>query len=100
MGLCLRHERSALVIRVCIVSYDLCLSILSVFVCCYVADYKRGFGGQYGVEVGRQDQSALGYEYKENLAKHESQKGTNNFLNTSASGFPYFTTPGLCLAIP
>lgn len=44
---------------------------------CYVADYKRGFGGQYGVEVERQDQSALGYEHKENLAKHESQTGTD-----------------------
>lgn len=44
-------------------------------VCC-VADYKRGFGGQYGVEVEKQDQCALGYEHKERLAKHESQKGT------------------------
>lgn len=44
---------------------------------CCVADYKRGFGGQYGVQVERQDQCALGYEHKENLAKHESQKGTD-----------------------
>uniref|UniRef100_A0A3Q2ZQ47 Cortactin n=1 Tax=Kryptolebias marmoratus TaxID=37003 RepID=A0A3Q2ZQ47_KRYMA len=36
--------------------------------------YKRGFGGQYGVQVERQDQCALGYEHKESLAKHESQK--------------------------
>lgn len=44
---------------------------------CCVADYKRGFGGRYGVEVEKQDQCALGYEHKENLAKHESQKGTD-----------------------
>ncbi|XP_053183355.1 LOW QUALITY PROTEIN: src substrate cortactin-like [Scomber japonicus] len=31
-------------------------------------------GGQYGVEMEKQDQCALGYEHKENLAKHESQK--------------------------
>lgn len=46
-------------------------------VVCYVADYKRGFGGKYGVEVEKQDQCALGYEHKESLAKHESQKGTD-----------------------
>lgn len=55
---------------------------LSVLVCChvsvcYIADYKRGFGGRYGVEVDKQDQCALGYEHKENLAKHQSQKGTD-----------------------
>uniref|UniRef100_A0A3B5BI46 Cortactin n=1 Tax=Stegastes partitus TaxID=144197 RepID=A0A3B5BI46_9TELE len=37
-------------------------------------ELDRGFGGQYGVEVERQDQCALGYEHKERLAKHESQK--------------------------
>lgn len=47
-----------------------------VCVLCCVPDYKRGFGGQYGVQVERQDQCALGYEHKESLAKHESQKGT------------------------
>uniref|UniRef100_A0A3Q0T421 Cortactin n=1 Tax=Amphilophus citrinellus TaxID=61819 RepID=A0A3Q0T421_AMPCI len=45
--------------------------ILRAFSCIY---YKRGFGGRYGVEVERQDQCALGYEHKESLAKHESQK--------------------------
>lgn len=57
----------------------MCLCVcLSVCVCvCCVADYKRGFGGQYGVEVDKQDQCALGYEHKESLAKHESQKGTD-----------------------
>lgn len=51
---------------------------MCVCVClCCVADYKRGFGGRYGVEVEKQDQCALGYEHKESLAKHESQKGTD-----------------------
>lgn len=45
--------------------------------CVCVADYKRGFGGRYGVEVDKQDQCALGYEHKEHLAKHQSQKGTD-----------------------
>lgn len=60
----------ACVLRVRLSFHTLCVSV------CYVADYKRGFGGQYGVEVERQDQCALGYEHKESLAKHESQKGT------------------------
>ena len=50
---------------------------ICVCVCVCVADYKRGFGGRYGVEVEKQDQCALGYEHKESLAKHESQKGTD-----------------------
>uniref|UniRef100_A0A3Q3WNH2 SH3 domain-containing protein n=1 Tax=Mola mola TaxID=94237 RepID=A0A3Q3WNH2_MOLML len=54
-------------------SLHVCLSWSFICVCC-VADYKFGFGGQYGVEVDKQDQCALGYEHKENLAKHESQK--------------------------
>lgn len=57
-------------------SVYVCPFIHCVCRCVSVADYKRGFGGQYGVEVERQDQCALGYEHKENLAKHESQKGT------------------------
>lgn len=61
-------------LHVCVYTY-LCVSV-HVCVCC-VADYKRGFGGRYGVEVEKQDQCALGYEHKESLAKHESQKGTD-----------------------
>lgn len=68
--------------------FVMCVGVLSVhiYVCvcvCYVADYKRGFGGQYGVEVEKQDQCALGYEHKESLAKHESQKGTDTPLNST-----------------
>ncbi|PIO56345.1 repeat in HS1/Cortactin, partial [Teladorsagia circumcincta] len=36
-------------------------------------DYKKGFGGQFGVQTDRQDRSAAGFEYHEQLAKHESQ---------------------------
>lgn len=55
----------------CPVCLALCVSMcVSVF-----ADYKRGFGGKFGVEVEKQDQCALGFDHKESLAKHESQKG-------------------------
>lgn len=39
-------------------------------------DYKTGFGGKFGVQSERQDSSAVGFDYKEKLAKHESQQGT------------------------
>lgn len=44
-----------------------------------IKDYKKGFGGQYGVQTDRQDKSAAGWEHRENLEQHESQKG-NFFL--------------------
>lgn len=40
------------------------------------SDYKSGFGGKFGVQTERQDPSAVGFDYKEKLAKHESQQGT------------------------
>jgi hypothetical protein len=45
------------------------------------ADYSKGFGGKYGVQTDRKDQSAVGYEHQEKLEKHESQKG--DFLLSS-----------------
>ena len=39
------------------------------------ADYKKGFGGQFGVQSDRQDKSAAGYGEHEKLAAHESQTG-------------------------
>ena len=76
------------IVSICL-SFYVCVCVF-VFICphicvcvcvcvclCCVADYKRGFGGRYGVEVEKQDQCALGYEHKESLAKHESQKGTD-----------------------
>ena len=42
---------------------------------CDFADYKAGFGGKYGVQNDRVDKCAVGWEHKEDLTKHESQKG-------------------------
>lgn len=39
------------------------------------SDHKAGFGGTFGVQSERQDSCAVGFEYKERLAKHESQQG-------------------------
>ena len=38
-------------------------------------DYSTGFGGKFGVQKDRVDKSAMGYAYREELSKHESQKG-------------------------
>lgn len=38
-------------------------------------DYSKGFGGKYGVQKERVDKAALGYDYKGETEKHESQKG-------------------------
>lgn len=45
-----------------------------------IADYSKGFGGKFGVQKDRVDKSALGYDHKENVAKHESQTG-NRFMS-------------------
>ena len=38
-------------------------------------DHSKGFGGKYGVEKEKVDRSALGYDYKGETEKHQSQKG-------------------------
>lgn len=38
-------------------------------------DYSKGFGGKYGVEKEKVDKAALGYDYKGQTEKHQSQKG-------------------------
>uniref|UniRef100_A0A8C0RT67 Src substrate cortactin n=1 Tax=Canis lupus familiaris TaxID=9615 RepID=A0A8C0RT67_CANLF len=43
-------------------------------VACGFSDYKAGFGGRFGVQSERQDSCAVGFDYKERLAKHESQQ--------------------------
>lgn len=46
-------------------------------------DYSLGFGGKFGVQKDRQDKSAVGWEHREKVAKHDSQKGTfliNKFI--------------------
>ena len=41
----------------------------------FLLDYKSGFGGKFGVQNDRVDKCAVGWEHKEELTKHESQKG-------------------------
>lgn len=46
------------------------------FFCLFVfSDYSKGFGGKYGVEKEKVDKAALGYDYKGQTEKHQSQKG-------------------------
>ncbi|XP_030882463.1 hematopoietic lineage cell-specific protein [Leptonychotes weddellii] len=37
-------------------------------------DYSHGFGGRYGIEKDKRDKAALGYDYKGETEKHESQR--------------------------
>lgn len=46
---------------------------LPPLLCC--VDYTTGFGGRYGVQADRVDQSAVGFDYQGKTEKHESQKG-------------------------
>lgn len=38
-----------------------------------ILDYKKGFGGKFGIQSDRQDKTAVGYDHQQQLAKHESQ---------------------------
>lgn len=49
------------------------------------SDYKKGFGGKFGVQSDRKDKSAAGWEEdRQELQKHESQSGTPVSLNDQA----------------
>lgn len=48
--------------------------ILHTF-CVSRSDYSKGFGGKFGVEKEKVDKSALGFDYKGEPEKHQSQKG-------------------------
>lgn len=39
------------------------------------SDYSKGFGGKFGVEREKVDKAALGYDYRSETEKHQSQKG-------------------------
>ena len=39
------------------------------------SDHSKGFGGKYGVDKGKVDKAAMGYDYKGETEKHQSQKG-------------------------
>jgi cortactin len=36
-------------------------------------DYSYGFGGIHGVQTDRVDKTAVGWDHKEKIEKHESQ---------------------------
>lgn len=42
-------------------------------------DYSDGFGGKFGVQKDRVDKSAVGFDYKSQLTKHESQTTSKGF---------------------
>lgn len=50
-----------------------------------LSDYKKGWGGQFGIQADRKDKSAVGWDEKAELAKHESQTGQNNLLFSLSS---------------
>ena len=45
-----------------------------------LSDYKKGFGGKYGVQSDRVDKSAVGWEDKGTVAPHESQTGRSSLI--------------------
>lgn len=48
---------------------------------CSQKDYSSGFGGKFGIETDRQDQSAAGWDHIERVEKHQSQKGKYRCYN-------------------
>jgi hypothetical protein len=46
----------------------------------HISDYSKGFGGRYGLQTDRQDKSAVGWDYRVQLEKHESQIGNGRKL--------------------
>lgn len=46
----------------------------------FFLDYSKGFGGKYGVEKDKVDRAALGFDYKGETEKHQSQKGKHEHL--------------------
>lgn len=48
---------------------------------CIFADYKKGFGGKFGVQSDRKDKSAAGWDEHETLAAHESQTSADCMID-------------------
>lgn len=46
-------------------------------------DHSDGFGGKFGVQHDRKDQSALDYDYHEKLSKHSSQEISRKVITIS-----------------
>ena len=61
---------------ICSTSKNVAINHLGIFFCIISTDYATGFGGKYGVQKDHVDESAVGYDYRADLSKHESQKGT------------------------
>jgi hypothetical protein len=47
--------------------------ICSFFLFFPLLDYKKGFGGTFGVQSDRKDKSAVGWDHQEKSTPHESQ---------------------------
>ena len=45
------------------------------FISSLCLDYKKGFGGSFGIQTDRVDKSAHGWEFVESVDKHASQTG-------------------------
>ena len=61
------------------------------------ADYSKGFGGKYGIQKDRVDQSALGWDHQESLGKHESQTGISFHRSASFSLLAILVAGEVCL---
>lgn len=48
-------------------------------------DHSEGFGGKFGIQHDRKDQSAQDYDYHEKLSKHTSQEISSHKIITSSS---------------
>ena len=46
-----------------------------IFTSTFILDYKKGFGGEFGIQTDRKDKSAFDWSESEKIEKHESQKG-------------------------
>lgn len=57
-------------------NFCVCLFFASSYGCPCL-DYSKGFGGKFGVETEKVDKAALGYDYKAQTEKHQSQKGAH-----------------------
>ena len=66
----MNHRKVGLAIHI-----SLNIGLLNIFILSSCLDYKKGFGGSFGIQKDRVDKSAHGWEHVENVDKHASQKG-------------------------
>ena len=67
-------------------SYSYCWFEIQSNLLSFLLDYKTGFGGQFGVQSDRVDKSALGWEHREQAARHESQARQSDYKAAGFSG--------------